>query len=166
MKKLSFLICLCTLISFGADAQKNPPVKDLEGAWNIFVMNIPNMMHYNSATDSLSMDMKAMGIESDEQMDENSKLMMMDAMKSSMKKEFEKMIFKFDAAGVMYEKNGTTDSTMIMGTYDPTTGQIKLKDITDGKEEKLSLQLENGVLTLFKEADGMIVTMICKRKKD
>lgn len=166
MKKLSLLICCFTLVSFGALAQKNPSIKELEGSWNIFVMSIPKIMYYNSATDSLSMDMKAMGVESDEQMDENSKQMMLDVMKSTMKKEFEKMTFKFDAAGVMYEKNPVSDSVTIMGTYDPATGFIKLKDPKEGKDDKLSLQVENGILSLFKQDDGIIVTMLCKRKKD
>jgi hypothetical protein len=166
MKKLSLVFYFFTLVSFGINAQTNPSIKEIEGNWNLFVINIPGKMYYNSATDSLSMDMKAMGRGNQKDTDENSKQMMLDIMKLTMKKEFEKMNFKFDAAGVMYENNPQTDSILIMGTYDPISGKINLKDPKEGEDGKLSIQFNNGVLTLFKEDDGITVTMMCQRKKD
>jgi len=165
MKKLSLIFCFFTLVTSCINAQTNPSIKELEGNWNLFVINIPGKMYYNSATDSLSMDMKAMGGGIQEDADESSKQMMLDIMKSTMKKEFEKMNFRFDSAGIMYENNPLADSIIIMGTYDPTTGKINLKDPKEGDDGKLSIQFNNGVLQLFKEDDGIIVTMMCQRKK-
>ena len=166
MKKISLICCMLTLAFFAVSAQKNPSIKELEGSWNMYAMHIPGMMYYNSITDSLSMDMKAMGMGDQVNADSATKAMLTDIMKMSMKKEFEKMYFKMDASGVMFESSPTSDKVTIMGKYDPEAGYITLQDPKEGDDGKLQVRLENGLLYLLKQEAEVTVTMSCKPKKD
>ncbi|MEX0636730.1 MAG: hypothetical protein WD135_08175, partial [Ferruginibacter sp.] len=133
---------------------------------NLYEMYIPGMVFYNSKTDSMWMNPKTLGIEEELDEDNGTNLMLLEVMKTNMKKEFEKMNFNIDQEGMMYENTAKIDSVVLMGKYDPTTGNLTMKDSKDETEEKLSITLDNGILRMIKQDGGLTITMSCSRKKD
>jgi len=166
MKKISLIIFLLGLFIGSVSAQKNPAIKELVGNWNLYAMDIPGMIYFNSQTDSIWVNPKTLGTGEELNVDSSTNLMLLEVMKTNMKKEFEKMNFKIDQEGVMYENTTKIDSVVIMGKYDPATGTLTMKESKDEPEEKLSLLIDNGVLRMIKQEGELTVTMSCSRKKD
>lgn len=157
MKK-RFLVVLAMLFIAGSiTAQQKATLKELTGTWNLFSMDVPGEMYFNTKTDSVFIKTQA---GEDSAMTAFKNNMMKDALKT----QFEKMNFVMDASGNMYEGTDTSDESKKMGQYNEEKGVLMVKDKESDEVKEIGLSLKDNILTMVTVDKGMTVTMLCVKK--
>lgn len=157
MKKVFLFLFTAILITGSVHAQQKATLKELTGTWNLFSMDVPGQMYFNTQTDSVF-------IKSQEGEDSTTAEFKKSMMKDALKAQFEKMNFVMDANGYMYEGTDTSDESKKMGQYNEEKGALILKDKESAETKEIQLLLKGNTLTMVTVDKGMTVTMLCVKK--
>lgn len=157
MKKTILLLLTTVLLAGSLAAQQQTTLKELTGTWNLFSMDVPGEMYFNTRTDSIYIK---------PQQDEDSAMTAFknSMMKNALKSEFAKMNFVMDAAGNMYEGMNTNDSSKRMGQYNEEKGVLLVNDKESSEIHEIQLSLKENILTMITTDKGIKVTMLCIKR--
>lgn len=154
-KVLLLFVSVITLVNT-VHAQEKVSLQELQGTWSLVIMDIPGAMYYNAQTDSLYLTGTEGNVPSGDSILNGKSHVMADVIKE----EFKKISFVIDAAGNMYQAR---DSSKKLGSYDPEKGVIFATDPDNGDKRAMKLSMQDKMLVMKTEEQGVTVTIICKK---
>lgn len=157
MKKIFLFVLTTLLIAGSVTAQQKATLKELTGTWNLFSMDVPGEMYFNTQTDSVF-------VKAEEGEDSTMLAFKNNMIKDALKAQFAKMNFVMDAGGNMFEGTDTSDESKKMGQYNEEKGVLMVKDKESSETQEIQLSLKGNILTMVTVDKGMKVTMLCVKK--